>query len=126
MIGVVFIAYHGFVVVVIVWDHPLVLLSSDDGNDVLEPASGIYSRIDKPRRPFVVWCVGHAEMIWSAVCLCAPHSQVQEEPKPYLYKDDQKRPIPVCKRLNLTYTGPDQEAWNQLVTNFVRESQRTS
>ena len=40
MIAVVFIACHAFVVAIIVWDHPLVLLS-DDGSDVLEPASGI-------------------------------------------------------------------------------------
>ena len=41
------------------------------------------------------------EMMWFGVCLCAPHLQLQEEAKPYLYKDDQKRPMPVCKQLSL-------------------------
>ena len=47
-------------------------------------------------------CVKHAEMMWSGVCLCAPLSQLQEETKPYLYKDDQKCPMPLCKQLSLT------------------------
>ena len=113
MIAVVFIAYHAFVVVVIVWDHPLVLLLSDDDSDVL--GQRLVSKFDRSRRPFVARCVGNAEMMWSAVCLCAPHSQLQEEPKPYLYKNDRKRPTSVCKRLSLTYAGPDQGAWNQLL-----------
>ena len=41
MIAVVFIAYHAFVAIVIVWDHSLVLLLPDDDSDVLEPVSGI-------------------------------------------------------------------------------------
>ena len=41
MIAVVFIACHAFVVVVIIWDQLLVLFSSDDCSDVLEPVSGI-------------------------------------------------------------------------------------
>ena len=59
-------------------------------------------RMDRPRRPFGARCVEHAEMIWSGVFLCAPHSQLQEEAKPYFYKEDQKRPMPVRKRLSLT------------------------
>ena len=96
MIAVVFIAYHAFFVVVIVWDHPLVLLLSVMALMFL--SQHLVSRIDRPRRPFGARCVEHAEMMWSGVCLCAPHSQLQEEAKPYLYKDDQKRPMPVRKR----------------------------
>ena len=62
----------------------------------------LVSRIDRPRRCFGAWCVEHTEMMWSGVCLCAPHSQLQEEAKPYLFKDNQKRPMPVRQQLSLT------------------------
>ena len=41
VIAEIFVEYHAFVATVIVWNHPVVLASSDNGNDVLEPASGI-------------------------------------------------------------------------------------
>ena len=69
----------------------------------------LVSRIDSPQHPFGAQCVGHAEMMWSAVCLSAPHSQLKEEAKSYLYKDDQKHSMPVCNQLSLTLAGPDQE-----------------
>ena len=66
----------------------------------------LISEIDRRQHPFGARCVGHAEMMWSVVCLCAPHSQLQEQARPYLYKDDRKRPTPVCKRLSVTQAGP--------------------
>ena len=45
--------------------------------------------------PFCCPFVKHAEMLWSAVGLRAPHLQLQEEARPYSYKDDQKRLTPV-------------------------------
>ena len=75
----------------------------------------LVSRIDGPRRPFGVRCVEHAQIMRSGICLCAPHLQLQEEAKPYLYKDDQKPLMPVRKQLSLTYAGLDQEAWKQLL-----------
>ena len=62
----------------------------------------LVSRIDRPQRPFGAQCVEHAEMMWSGVCLYATHSQLQKETKPYLNKDDQKRPMPVGKWLSHT------------------------
>ena len=62
----------------------------------------LVSRIDRPRRPFGSWCVEHAEMMWSEVCVYAPHSQLQEEAKPYSYENDQKRLMPVRNPLSLT------------------------
>ena len=41
VIAAIFIAYHTFFVVVIVWDHLVVVVLSYDGSDVLEPAPGI-------------------------------------------------------------------------------------
>ena len=40
------------------------------------------SRIDRPRRPFGAQCVEHAEIMLPEVCLCAPHSQLQDEANP--------------------------------------------
>ena len=45
----------------------------------------LVSKIDRPQHSFGAWCVEHAEMMWSEVCLCAPHLQLQEEAKPYIY-----------------------------------------
>ena len=41
-------------------------------------------------------------MIWSAVCSVAPHSQLQDEARPYLCIDEQKRPTPERRPLRLT------------------------
>ena len=65
-------------------------------------SQNLISRIDRPQHPFSAQCVEHAEMMWSGVRLCAPHLQLQGEAKPYLYKDDQKRPMPVHKWLSFT------------------------
>ena len=42
IIAVIFIANHAIAIIVTIWDHLLVLVSSDDGSDVLKPTSGIY------------------------------------------------------------------------------------
>ena len=48
-------------------------------------------RIDSPRHLFGARRVEHTEMMWYAVCLCAPHSQLQEGARTHLCMDDQKR-----------------------------------
>ena len=45
---------------------------------------------------------GHCEMMWSAVCSLAPHSQFARGARPHLYMDEQKRPTPERRRLSLT------------------------
>ena len=47
-------------------------------------------------------CMGHCEMMWSVVCSLAPHSQFVRGARPHLYMDEQKRPTPERRRLNLT------------------------
>ena len=47
-------------------------------------------------------CVGQWEIMWSAVCSVAPHSQCGEGARPHLYMDEQKRPTPERKRLSFT------------------------
>ena len=89
MIAVVFIAYDAFIAIVILWIiclfffHPMMA--------VMFLSQHLVSRIDRSQCLFGACCVEHAEMMCSEVCLCAPHLQLQEEAKPYLYKDDQKR-----------------------------------
>ena len=64
------------------------------------------SRSDKPQRSFGVRRVGYAEMMWFAVCSFASHSLLQESERFHSCMDEQKRPMPVRKRLSLT-----QAAW---------------
>ena len=49
------------------------------------------SRANRPRIPFGARCRGQVEMMWSAVCSVAPHSQFGEGATPHLYKDEWNR-----------------------------------
>ena len=42
------------------------------------------------------------KIMWSAVCLLAPHSHFAEKARPHLCMDEPKRPTPVRRRLSLT------------------------
>jgi len=60
------------------------------------------SRTVRPCSPWGGRWVGHWRATWSTVCSSAPHSQAAEEAIPHLYKQEQKRPTPVRKRLSRT------------------------
>ena len=60
------------------------------------------SRTNRPCIPFGARCRGHVEMMWSAVCSEAPHSQFGEEAAPHLYMDEWNRPTPVRRRFSFT------------------------
>ena len=60
------------------------------------------SRTNTPCIPFGARCRGHLEMMWSAVCSEAPHSQFGEGAAPYLYMDEWNRPTPVRRRFSFT------------------------
>ena len=48
-------------------------------------------------------CMGHAKIMWSAVCLLAPHLHFAEEARPHLCMNEPKRPTPVRRRLSLAH-----------------------
>ena len=60
------------------------------------------SKTIRPNIPRGSRCMGHCEMMWSAVCSLAPHSQFARGARPHLYMDEQKRPTPERRRLSLT------------------------
>ena len=60
------------------------------------------SKTIRPNIPRGARCMGHCEMMWSAVCSLAPHSQFARGARPHLYMDEQKRPTPERRRLSLT------------------------
>ena len=60
------------------------------------------SKTVRPSIPRGARCVGHCEIMWSAVCLVAPHSQFATGARPHLYMDEPKRPTPERRRLSLT------------------------
>ena len=60
------------------------------------------SKTDRPTIPRGARCVGHNEMMWSAVCSEAPHSQLDVGARPHLCIDEWKQPTPVRSRLSLT------------------------
>ena len=50
------------------------------------------SKTVSPIIPRGAWaCIGHAEIMWSAVCSLVPHSQFAEEARPHLFMDEPKR-----------------------------------
>ena len=56
------------------------------------------SKFAIPIIPRVARCVGHVKIMWSAVCLLAPHSHFAEEARPHLCMDEpfiQDQPFPV-------------------------------
>ena len=61
------------------------------------------SRTVRPCSPWGGRWVGHWRTTWSTVCFSAPHSQAAEEAIPHLYKQEQKRPTPVRRRLSRTH-----------------------
>ena len=42
------------------------------------------------------------KIMWSTVCLLAPHLQFDKGARPHLCMDEPKRPTPARRRLNLT------------------------
>ena len=60
------------------------------------------SKTIRPNIPRGARCMGHCEIMWSAVCSLAPHSQFARGARPHLYMDEQKRPTPERRRLSLT------------------------
>ena len=62
------------------------------------------SRSDRPQRSFGVWCVGHTEMMWPAICSCSLHSQLHEKARPHLCMDSQNAQRQFA-RLNFTQAG---------------------
>ena len=60
------------------------------------------SKTIRPNIPRGARCMGHCEMMWSAVCSLAPHSQFVRGARPHLCMDEQKRPTPERRRLSLT------------------------
>ena len=60
------------------------------------------SKTVRPDIPRGARCVGQCEIMWSAVCSVAPHSQFGEGARPHLCMDDLKRPTPERRRLSLT------------------------
>ena len=60
------------------------------------------SKTIRPNIPRGARCMGHCEMMWSAVCSLAPYSQFARGARPHLYMDKQKRPTPERRRLSLT------------------------
>ena len=65
----------------------------------------IHSIVSSPRTvrssgPWGGRWIGHWRPTWSTVCFSEPHSQVAEEVIPHLYKQEQKRPTPVRRRLS--------------------------
>ena len=60
------------------------------------------SKTIRPNIPRGARCMGHCEMMWSAVCSLAPHSQFVREARPNLYMDEQKLITPERRRLSLS------------------------
>ena len=60
------------------------------------------SRTVRPNIPREPRCVGHCEIMWSAVCSVAPHSQFEKGARPHLYIGKRNRPTPERRRLSLT------------------------
>ena len=56
------------------------------------------SKTIRPNIPRGARRMGHCEMMWSAVCSLAPHSQFVRGARPHLYLDEQKRPTPERRR----------------------------
>ena len=52
---------------------------------VLSQHGVLSSKTVRSATPRGVQCMGHAGITWSAVCLVAPHSQLDEGVRPYLY-----------------------------------------
>ena len=61
------------------------------------------SKTIRPNIPRGARCImGHCEMMWSAVCSLAPHSQFVRGARPHLYMDEQKRLARERRQLSLT------------------------
>ena len=77
------------------------MLTVKDFSQHLVPSSKtIRSNIPRGAR-----CMGHCEMMWSAVCSLAPHSQFVRGARPHWYMDEQKRPTPERRGLTLTHAA---------------------
>ena len=72
------------------------------GSDGIEPHLVSLPKAVRPIIPRGARRVGHVKIMWSAVCLLAPHSQFGEEARPHLCMDEPKRPTPLRRRLSLT------------------------
>ena len=84
--------------------HPNLLCCLDQMLAVMELSQHLVSSSKTIRSiiPRGARCVGHVEIMWSAVCSLEPHSHFAEEARPHLCMDKPKRPTPVRRRLSLT------------------------
>ena len=60
------------------------------------------SKTVRPIIPQGARCIEHVKVMWFAVGLLAPHSDLAEEARSLLCMDEPKRPMPVRRRLSLT------------------------
>ena len=84
--------------------HPNLLCCLDQMLAVIELSQHLVSS-SKTVRPIIhrsARCMGHVKIMWSAVCLLAPHSHFAEKATPHLCMDEPTRPTPVRRRLSLT------------------------
>ena len=58
--------------------------------------------------PWGARCMEHCEMMWSALCSLAPHSQFVRGTRSHLYMDEQKRLTPERKTVELDPSCPGQ------------------
>ena len=85
--------------------HPNLLCCLDQMLAVMELSQHLVEPASKTVRPIVprgAQCMGHVEIMWSAIRSLAPHSHFAEEARPHLCMDEPKRLTPVRKRLSLT------------------------
>ena len=86
--------------------HPSLLCCPDQILAVMKLSQHLVSssKTVRPFMPLGFRCVGHVEIMWSAVCSLAPHSNFAEKVSPHLCMDEPKRSAPADKRLSLTQT----------------------
>ena len=90
---------------------------SDDGRDVIKPASGFV--IQNRQTSCSMWCpmYGHIIRTRSAVCSEVPQSQFGEKARPHLGMDNWNCPTPVSRLFNLNQavrTSSIQQTWHWL------------
>ena len=84
--------------------HPSLLCCLDQMLAVMELSQNLVlsSKTVRSIIPRGAQCMGHVKIMWSAVCLLAPHSHFAEEARLHLCMDKPKHPTPVHRRLRLT------------------------
>ena len=84
--------------------HPSLLCCLDQILAVMELSQHLVLSFKtvRPIIPQSARCLQYVEIMWSAVCSLAPHTQFVEEARPHLCMDESKRPTPARRRLSLT------------------------